>query len=554
VAIISNGRVLLLVVLFGVVSSDGGFAQQAPAGGGVAPAGRGQGRGGRGAAAKGPPVPAAWFGLPLPPPFGKEPAVIVGDRAPRPVTLPPGESASPEFVGTTIRTDLETIVGFSKESRSTREFGSGQMWGRVSGFPSGSKTVSWAADQFRKAGITDVRIQPIVADPGTRFWMPLSWEVRVLGDPAFGPGTNDVVLESAIPLSPSDIPGGTMTAPLVYVGTASPAILQHIDVKGKIAVQLIVPQGHMLFERGAVASRADELVERGAAGVLNLVRLPGNERSRDFSNCGNPCFNIGGRDGYFLENVLDKAAQARMPDNVRAQITLRTETRTNVKAENAVAVIPGSRTPDETLIVDAHADAWFDGAGDNADGFSVMLALARHFAKAQNRPARTMVFVASAGHHTPGINGPRGFIEANPDLAKKAALVINIEHVAQRNFSQARTDASDGYRQAIADSGEAPTYAGVTNRAPFLDNLIQQGVLRYGTNFVSQKSDMLSGETGGFGAIDAAKVSIMQAAPLYHTTGEVESVISTPGLERIARFLAYFLAEVDKAPRRQINP
>ena len=318
----ATGRILLLVALFGLASTQDGLTQ-APAGRGQPPAGRGQapaGRGGRGAA-RGPAAPAAWFGLPLPPPFGKDPAVIVGDRAPRPVILPAGEPANPEFVGATIRKDLETIVGFSKESRATKEFGSGQMWGRVSGFTSGAKTISWAADQFRNAGISDVKIQPINVDPATSFWVPLSWEVRILGDPAFGPGSNDVVLESALPLSPSDIPSGTMTAPLVYVGTASPAILQHIDVKGKIAVQLIVPQGHMLFERGAVSSRADELVAKGAVGVFNLVRLPGNEHARDFSNCGNPCFNIGGRDGFFLENLLDRAAQANVPDKVRAQIS-----------------------------------------------------------------------------------------------------------------------------------------------------------------------------------------------------------------------------------------
>ena len=84
-------------------------------------------------------------------------------------------------------------------------------------------------------------------------------------------------------------------------------------------MQLIVPQGHMLFERGAVDSRAEELVKRGAVGVFNLVRLPGNELSRDFSDCGNPCFNIGGRDGLFLESILDRAAQAGVPDKVRAQ-------------------------------------------------------------------------------------------------------------------------------------------------------------------------------------------------------------------------------------------
>ena len=57
-------------------------------------------------------------------------------------------------------------------------------------------------------------------------------------------------------------------------------------MKGKIAVQLTIPQGHMVFERGPVGARADDLVARGAAGVFNLVRLPGNERSRDFSDCG----------------------------------------------------------------------------------------------------------------------------------------------------------------------------------------------------------------------------------------------------------------------------
>jgi hypothetical protein len=490
--------------------------------------------------------------VPTPPPFGKEPAVIVGDRQPRPVILPAGEPANPEFVGSTIRADLETIVGFSKESRNTKEVGSGQLWGRITGLQSGWKTIDWAAEQFKKAGIADVKQQPHQIAANARLWMPLSWEVRILADPAFGPGTQDVVLESAIPLSPSNIPGGTLTAPLVYVGTASPAVLQHIDVKGKIAVQLVIPQGHMLFERGPVGSRADELVAKGAVGVFNLVRLPGNERSRDFSNCGNPCFNIGGRDGWFLENMLDKAAQAGMSDRVRAKVTLQTEMRGDLKAQNAVAVIKGQS--DETILIDAHVDAWFDGAGDNADGFSVMLALAKHFAKPANRPQRTLVFIASGGHHSPGMNGPQNFATANPGLYEKAVLAINIEHVAQRNFSPARSTASDGYRQAIADSGEAPTYAGVTNQSPFLNDLIQQGVLRYGTNFVSEKSTMASGESGGFSRINGPTVTIMQAPPLYHTTGEVETVISTPGLERIARFLSYFITEVDKAPVAKITP
>ncbi|MFN7983631.1 MAG: M28 family peptidase [Vicinamibacterales bacterium] len=495
-----------------------------------------------------------WYGLTPPPAPGTEPAVVVGQRLPRSVHVPPGAPAGPELSAQRLREDLTTIVGFSKESRAAKEVGSGQQWGRISGFPSGAKAVDWAAEQFRKAGIADVRVQTIAQDTRAGFWLPLSWEVKLLGDPAFGAGTTDIVLQSAIPVPPSEIPGGTLTAPLVYVGNASPAIVEHLDVKGKIAVQLTVPQGHMLFERGAVTSRAQALMKRGAVAVFNLIRLPGNELGRDFSNCGGPCVNIGGRDGYFLESLLDRAAEAGTSDKVRAQITLATQTFRNLSAKNAVAVIPGSNSR-EVVIIDAHADAWFDGAGDNADGFAVMLGMARYFAQPAHRPQRTLVFIASAGHHTPGINGPRGFVAANPDLASAAVLMLNVEHVAQRNFSAARTTAADGYRQAVADSGEAPTYAGVMNKAPFLDGLFERGVVDYGVNFISQASDMGSGETGGFSELrQAALITVMQAPPLYHTTGEVLDVISTPGLERMARFLTYFISEVAKAPRASITP
>jgi hypothetical protein len=287
--------------------------------------------------------------------------------------------------------------------------------------------------------------------------------------------------------------------------------------------------------------------------VFNLVRLPGNEASRDFGGCGGPCFNIGGRDGYFLENLANRAAEKGVSDKVRAQVTMRSETKTGLKADNAVAIVPGRRT-DEVILVDAHVDAWFDGAGDNADGLAVTMALARHFAKPANRPERTLVFIASAGHHSAGLNGPRGFIAANPELAAKAIMMVNVEHVAQRNFSPARSTASDGYRQAIADSGEAPIYAGINTEAPYLNELFQNGVTKYGTNFISVKSNMGSGETGGFGSLKASLVTIMQAPPLYHTTGEVTDVISTPGLERMARFLAYYLKEAAAAPRAKVLP
>jgi hypothetical protein len=238
---------------------------------------------------------------------------------------------------------------------------------------------------------------------------------------------------------------------------------------------------------------------------------------------------------------------------MRARVTLASTTRTGLKAENAVAVIPGRRGG-ETIVLNAHVDGWFDGAGDNADGLAVMMALARHFARPEARLDRTLVLVASAGHHTPGINGPRSFVTANPELARSAVMLVNIEHVAQRNFSPARTTAPDGYREAVADSGEAPIAVGVTNGSPFLQGVIDEGPARFGVNFISERSRFQSGETGGWAALSVAKVSVMQAPPLYHTTGEVLEVISEPGLERIARFLAHLVKQADQATAAALNP
>ena len=95
---------------------------------------------------------------------------------------------------------------------------------------------------------------------------------------------------------------------------------------------------------------------------------------------------------------------------------------------------------------------------------------------------------------------------------------------------------------------------GVTNNSPFLQELIVAGPARFGVNFISERSTFQSGETGGWSTLPVAKVSVMQAPPLYHTTGEVLDVISAPGLERITRFLADFVTSVDRAPLRRINP
>ena len=52
----------------------------------------------------------------------------------------------------------------------------------------------------------------------------------------------------------------------------------------------------------------------------------------------------------------------------------------------------------------------------------------------------------------------------------------------------------------------------------------------------------------------AARVTFIQSFPAYHTTGDVLEMTSTPGLERVARAMAFFLKAADKAPRSNLLP
>ena len=173
--------------------------------------------------------------------------------------------------------------------------------------------------------------------------------------------------------------------------------------------------------------------------------------------------------------------------------------------------------PDETVLIDAHADAWFDGAGDNADGLAVMLGLARHFAKPENIAPSGPWCSLSVPATTPRASTVHA-ASSRPIPSSRSRRGVDAEHRARRPaqlLPGAHRRSTDGYRQAMADSGEAPTYAGISNNAPFLNALFQQGVAEYGVNFVSETSDMaewgnrrLHRAEGGAGDRDAGAAAL----------------------------------------------
>jgi Peptidase family M28 len=366
--------------------------------------------------------------------------------------------------------------------------------------------------------------------------------VKLLANAKAGPDSRDVVLESAFPTSGSQLQS-PITAPLIFIGATTDAALPDADVTGKIAVQTLHPPAGAYSERTRTTERARELAKRGAVAVLNIVEQAGNMYVRDFSNCGVPCFNVGTDDGRFLKAVMERASAAGAAADLRIAIALDTDMRQGLQGHNTIGIVPGRRD-DEIVIVNAHADGWFDAAGDNGDGLAVLVALARHFAKA-SQPERTLLFVASGGHHGPGMNGPGNLVTMNPVLVKRAMLVLNLEHIAQLYFR------NDPFR---VEASEHPMGFGISNEAPAIAEIAKRGMQRYGFALRPQFSSSIAGDLGGYAPLGVPRVQAIHSGPMYHTSGDTLDTISTPGLERAARFYAFFIGEVAKADRAKLQP
>ena len=86
--------------------------------------------------------------------------------------------------------------------------------------------------------------------------------------------------------------------------------------------------------------------------------------------------------------------------------------------QNLAAVVRGSAQPDSFLVVSAHYDhlglmgrrTYFPGANDNASGVALLLELASHYARPENRPACSVVFLLF-GAEEAGLVGSTYFVQ-----------------------------------------------------------------------------------------------------------------------------------------------
>ena len=130
---------------------------------------------------------------------------------------------------------------------------------------------------------------------------------------------------------------------------------------------------------------------------------------------------------YILKSKLPTSAK-------RMELIVEKKVYYDYETQNVVGYVKGKKYPNKFIVIGAHYDhlgmmgskAMFPGANDNASGVALMMDLARFYAKPENQPDFTMVFIAF-GAEEAGLLGSRFFVEYPKVPLTDIRFMINLD-------------------------------------------------------------------------------------------------------------------------------
>jgi len=307
---------------------------------------------------------------------------------------------------------------------------------RIAGTARERKAAAYVAQQFKSYGLP-VELQAV---PGIMAWEGGEARLRVLG-----PGDAEELTSCPV-LGSKPTPKEGIEADLVYGGRGTSADHERLDLGGKIILH-DPPRARTLDNRCGVGEPQRALgtaVERGAVGVIEYARLPGNILQVP---ClagpeGTPLPAVGTtyEGGLRLKELLGQwyavpagiAAEGPLPVRVWMKVDAESNPGTGT---NVIATLAGSDLAQEKVILLAHHDnAFGPGACDNAASVGIVLETARALAE-QASPRRTVQFISVTGEEY-GSVGSGYFVQSLGAAVSdvKACIVLDIVGSGNKYF------------------------------------------------------------------------------------------------------------------------
>jgi Zn-dependent M28 family amino/carboxypeptidase len=364
--------------------------------------------------------------------------------------------------------------------RHTQTLASDAFEGRAPSSPGGAKTVQYLTEQFRRMGLEpgngDAYTQdvPLVSVTATRVS-----SLTVAGED--GASTFSYMdeymawtkrLDESVALDASD---------LVFVGYGIDAPeydwndYAGLDVAGKTVVMLVNDpgfatgdadffKGREMTYYGRWTYKFAEAARQGAraAFIVHETEPAGYPWEVVSGSWSGPQFDLASADqpraavegwltretaehvfakaGLDYEEMKQQAArrdfEAVPMDNLHASVALENRIE-RTTSQNVIARVPGSERPDECVAYMAHwdhlgrdssreGDQIYNGALDNATGTAGLLELAQAFASMEERPARTVQFIAVTAEEA-GLLGSAHYVEHPTCALAQTAAVLNMD-------------------------------------------------------------------------------------------------------------------------------
>lgn len=326
------------------------------------------------------------------------------------------------------------------------EYLSDRIGPRLTGSALLKQANEWAAELFRKYGLTNVHLEPYTI---AHAWMRGTAKARILA-----PTEHPLTIASAA-WSPNT--KGTLRGQVLYFDAKKPEDFAkfHGKLKGAIVIttepqplspprpvdQTVIatrpmqepppPVGQSAFPDPYDKYLADEkartkfLKEEGTIAVLRDSNKP--HALLNMTDSTFEPFHVGEIPTAFVTGEGYRTI-FRMLKNGPVQVELEiagTLSAKPVEAYNTVADFRGAEKPDEMVILGAHLDSWdlATGSTDNGTGSMAVLEAARALAKLNVKPKRTIRFVLFSGEEE-GLIGSKEYVKAHHDELSKISGVL----------------------------------------------------------------------------------------------------------------------------------
>ena len=347
-----------------------------------------------------------------------QPLAGLARPAPRPAAPTPAEAVR-RILGEALASD-DAYDGLAELCDS--------VGNRPSGSPALDKAIAWAQARMQKAGLRNVRAEPVTVpawsrgEERARLLSPLERPLSILG---LGP-------------SPAT-PDGGLTADAVVVSSFDELHqLGEAAVRGRIVVYDVpyTGYGETVRYRAAGAAEAQKL---GAVAVL--VRSIG-PISYDTPHTGFVFYPPGAPRIPAAATTIEEASalhrMAARGQTPRIHLELGGRTLPDAPSANVVGEVVGRERPEEVVLLGAHLDSWDVGQGAQDDGAGVIevMEAAHLLARLGLAPRRTVRVVLFTNEES-GLQGGKGYAWAHlAELPRHVAVLESDSGAAAiRNFT-----------------------------------------------------------------------------------------------------------------------